>query len=117
MSEKKVKKEKKKWVREIWGLVSFASGLLIFASFSRQVVGWAMSERMTADFVIRALSQAIIGRRPSAGLIFHSDRGVQYACNAFKDVLSQYGFRQSMSRKGNCYDNAMVESFFHTLKT
>ena len=91
--------------------------VVVMDIFSRQVVGWAMSERMTADFVIRALSQAIIGRRPSAGLIFHSDRGVQYACNAFKDVLSQYGFRQSMSRKGNCYDNAMVESFFHTLKT
>lgn len=91
--------------------------VVIIDVFSRQVVGWAMSERMTAEFVIRALSHDIRGRRPSVGLIFHSDRGVQYACSAFKDVLSQYGFRQSMSRKGNCYDNAMVESFFHTLKT
>jgi transposase InsO family protein len=64
---------------------------VIIDVFSRQVVGWAMSERMTADFVIRALANAIRGRRPSAGLIFHSDRGVQYACSAFKDVLSQYG--------------------------
>ncbi len=91
--------------------------VVILDVFSRQVVGWAMSDRLTAEFVIRALYQAIGRRQPSSGIIFHSDRGVQYACAAFKDVLSQYGFRQSMSRKGNCYDNALVESFFHTLKT
>lgn len=84
---------------------------------SRRVVGWAMSDRLTAEFVIRALSQAIGGRRPASGLIFHSDRGIQYACTAFKDILNQYGFIQSMNRRGNCYDNALVESFFHTLKT
>ena len=91
--------------------------VVILDVFSRQVVGWGMSDRLTAEFVIRALSQAIGGRRPSSGLIVHSDRGIQYACAAFKDVLSQYGFRQSMSRKGDCYDNALAESFFHTLKT
>ena len=90
---------------------------VIIDVFSRQVVGWAMSDRLTADFVIRALYHAIGRRRPPSGPIFHSDRGVQYACSAFKDVLNQYGFKQSMSRKGNCYDNALVESFFHTLKT
>lgn len=89
--------------------------VVILDVFSRKVVGWSMSERLTAEFVISALANAIRVRRPSAGLIFHSDRGVQYACTAFKDVLSQYGLRQSMSRRGNCYDNAVVESFFHTL--
>jgi len=91
--------------------------VVILDVFSRQVVGWSMSDRLTAEFVIRALSQAIRGRRPSSGLLLHSDRGVQYACSDFRDVLNQYGFRQSMSRKGNCYDNALAESFFHTLKT
>lgn len=91
--------------------------VVVLDVFSRRVVGWSMSKRLTAEFVIRALSLAIGGRRPSSGLIFHSDRGVQYACTAFKEVLNQYGFTQSMSRRGNCYDNALVESFFHTLKT
>lgn len=91
--------------------------VVILDIFSRRVVGWAMSERLTAEFVVRALQQAIGGRRPSSALIFHSDRGIQYACNDFKDVLNQHGFIQSMSRKGNCYDNAVAESFFHTLKT
>ena len=91
--------------------------VVILDVFSRRVVGWAMSDRLTAEFVIRALCQAIGRRRPSSGSILHSDRGVQYACADFQEVLNQYGFIQSMSRKGNCYDNALVESFFHTLKT
>ena len=91
--------------------------VIIMDLFSRQVVGWAMSERLTADFVIRALRQAWGRRNPALGCIFHSDRGVQYACSAFQKLLKDYGFLQSMSRKGDCYDNAVVESFFHTLKT
>jgi transposase InsO family protein len=76
-----------------------------------------MSDRLTAGFVIKALYQAIGKRNPVIGCIFHSDRGVQYASSDFRDVLNRHGFIQSMSRKGNCYDNAVAESFFHTLKT
>ena len=90
---------------------------VILDLYSRQVVGWAMSDRLTSGFVVRALYQAIGRRHPASGCILHSDRGVQYASTDFRDVLSAYGFIQSMSRKGNCYDNAVAESFFHTLKT
>ena len=91
--------------------------IVILDLYSRQVVGWAMSDRLTADFVVKALYQAIGRRRPASGCILHSDRGVQYASTDFRNVLKAYGFIQSMSRKGNCYDNAVAESFFHTLKT
>jgi len=91
--------------------------IVILDLYSRQVVGWAMSDRLTADFVVKALYQAIGRRRPASGCILHSDRGVQYASTDFRNVLKAYGFIQSMSRKGNCYDNAVSESFFHTLKT
>ena len=91
--------------------------VVILDLYSRQVVGWAMSDRLTADFVVKALYQAIGRRSPSLRCIFHSDRGVQYASADFRNVLNAYGFIQSMSRKGNCYDNAVAESFFHTLKT
>ncbi len=107
------------WVSDIT-YVSTLEGWLYLAViidlYSRQVVGWAMSNRLTADFVIRALYQAIGRRRPPAGCIFHSDRGVQYACKDFRKVLEHYKFRQSMSKKGDCFDNAVAESFFHTLK-
>ena len=91
--------------------------VVILDVFSRRVVGWAMSERLTADFVMRALYQAMGRRNPALGCIFHSDRGVQYACSEFRKILQNNGFLQSMSRKGDCYDNAIAESFFHTLKT
>ena len=110
----------KVWVSDITYIATVEGWLylaVIIDVFSRQVVGWAMSKRQTADFVIKALNQAIGRRRPSSECIYHSDRGVQYASKNFKHVLKQYGFLQSMSRKGNCYDNAVAESFFHTLKT
>ena len=91
--------------------------VVVLDLYSRQVVGWAMSDRLTSGFVVKALYQAIGRRHPASGCIFHSDRGVQYASTDFGDVLRAYGFIQSMSRKGNCYDNAVAESFFHTLKT
>jgi putative transposase len=91
--------------------------VVILDLYSRQVVGWAMSDRLTSGFVVKALYQAIGRRHPASGCIFHSDRGIQYASADFRDVLKVYGFIQSMSRKGNCYDNAVAESFFHTLKT
>lgn len=101
----------------IWTMEGWLYLAVILDLYSRQVVGWAMSDRLTSDFVIKALYQAIGRRRPASGCIFHSDRGVQYASADFTEVLNAHGFIQSMSRKGNCYDNAVTESFFHTLKT
>ena len=108
------------WVSDItyiWTLEGWLYLAVILDLYSRQVVGWAMSDRLTANFVIKALHQAIGRRNPVRGCILHSDRGIQYASADFRDVLNSYGFIQSMSRKGNCYDNAVAESFFHTLKT
>jgi putative transposase len=110
----------KVWVSDITYIPTLEGWLylaVIIDVFSRQVVGWAMSKRQTTALVTKALYQAIGRRRPPLDCIYHSDRGVQYASKDFRDVLKQYGFIQSMSRKGNCYDNAVAESFFHTLKT
>jgi putative transposase len=84
--------------------------------FSRAVVGWAMGSRMTADLVNDAMLMAIWKRKPERGLIFHSDRGSQYASDAYRKTLKTYGAKASMSKKGDCWDNAVAESFFHTLK-
>ncbi len=84
--------------------------------FSRRVVGWAMSERMTAQLVTSALSMAVRQRRPRAGLLVHSDRGSQYASEFYQRCLAAGQFVCSMSRRGNCWDNSVAESFFHTLK-
>ena len=85
--------------------------------FSRQVVGWSMKEHMETSLVKDALSMAWWRRRPQAGLIFHSDRGSQYCSHEFQQTLSDWGIRSSMSRKGNCWDNAPTESFWGRLKT
>jgi len=85
--------------------------------FSRMVVGWALSSSLSADMVLTALHRGIRNRRPGAGLIIHSDRGVQYACNDFRKKLEKHHFVQSMSRKGNCWDNAVAESFFSIIKS
>lgn len=108
------------WVSDIT-CIATDEGWLYLAStmdlFSRRIVGWAMSARQTADLVIDALEMAI-GRRASPhGLLHHSDRGVQYAAHAFRGLLERHGITCSMSGRGNCYDNAVKESFFHTLKT
>jgi transposase InsO family protein len=84
---------------------------------SRAVVGWAMANHMRAELVTQALSMAICQRRPAAGLIMHTDRGSQYGAESYRQLLTQHGMQQSMSRKGNCWDNAVAESFFHPLKT
>jgi putative transposase len=84
--------------------------------YSRKVVGWSHSARMTRDLVCDALDAAVANRRPGPGLIFHSDRGSQYASLAFRRRLWRHRMQQSMSGKGNCYDNAVAESFFATLK-
>lgn len=84
--------------------------------FSRRVVGWAMSERINASLVNKALLMALWKRKPKRGLLWHSDRGSQYASKTHRAILKNHGIIQSMSRKGNCWDNAVSESFFHTLK-
>ena len=85
--------------------------------FSRKVVGWAMSETMPQDLTLAALRMAIINRRPEPGLLHHSDRGSQYAAHDYRRLLAEHGMLRSMSRKGNCWDNAPMESFFGSLKT
>jgi putative transposase len=85
--------------------------------YSRRVVGWAMADHLRAELPLAALRMAISAQRPDAGLIHHSDRGVQYASADYRKLMQSAGLRASMSRKGDCYDNAPMESFFHTLKT
>jgi transposase InsO family protein len=85
--------------------------------FSRAVVGWSMGSRMTAGLVNGAMLMALWKRKPAKGLIFHSDRGSQYASDSHRKLLNDHGFKASMSKKGDCWDNAVAESFFHTLKT
>jgi transposase InsO family protein len=86
-------------------------------AYSRRVVGWSMNHRLGDDLVINAFKQAWYHRQPSRGLIVHSDRGSQYCSRSFKELLDTHRYRQSMSSTGNCYDNAITESFFATLKT
>ena len=99
------------WTQEGWLYLAVVIDL-----YSRKVVGWSMSSRMTAQLVCDALTMAIWLRRPKAGLIHHSDRGSQYASHAFRRLLKAHGILGSMSRKGDCWDNAVVESFFGSLK-
>ena len=84
--------------------------------YTRRVIGWAMHQILDARLVIAALRMALLQRRPSAALIVHSDRGAQFASAAYRSVLAQHGLLASMSRKGNCYDNAFIESFWSSLK-
>jgi putative transposase len=85
--------------------------------FSRKVVGWSMTDHQRTQGAVEALSMALRQRRPEEGLLHHSDRGMQYACGDYREVLADHGMIASMSRSGNCYDNAVAESFFSTLKT
>jgi putative transposase len=85
--------------------------------YSRQIIGWSMSGSMKAKLVNDALTMALWKRKPRKGLIWHSDRGSQYASESHRSILKDHGVIQSMSRKGDCWDNAVAESFFHTLKT
>jgi transposase InsO family protein len=112
-------KPNEKWVGDVT-YVRTEEGWLYVASildlYSRRVVGWSASERNDAELVVEALQQAIQQRRPPKELIMHSDRGSTYASEAHQEVLRKHGMRCSMSRKGDCYDNAVAESFFATLK-
>ncbi len=108
------------WVTDITYIPTLEGWLYLAAVmdlYSRQIVGWAMDRTLTRELVSKALLQAIGRRNPPKGLIHHSDRGCQYASLEYQWLLKKHGFLPSMSRKGDCYDNACMESFFHTIKT
>ncbi len=110
----------KVWVSDITYIATDEGWLYLATTmdlFSRRVVGWSMSESLETTIVLDALAMAIGGQHPDRGLIHHSDRGSQYASDAFRNALKRCGARASMSRTGNCYDNAVAESFYHSLKT
>jgi transposase InsO family protein len=100
------------WTKEGWLYLA-----VIIDVFSRLVVGWALSNRLHHSLVLQAFQQAVRKRDVQPGLIFHSDQGVQYACEDVKEQLQTHQIIQSMSGSGNCYDNALAESFFHSMKT
>ncbi len=108
------------WVADItcfWTGSGWLYLAVVIDLYSRRVIGWAMSHRITDDLSIDALEMALMSRKPRGHLLHHSDRGSQYSSESFCRRLSQNGIQASMSRKGNCYDNAVAESFFKTLKT
>jgi transposase InsO family protein len=109
-----------RWVTDItyvWTLEGWLYLAVVLDLFSRRIVGWAMDKTLKAEtLTLRALHMALYGRQPDAGLLHHSDRGSQYACKDYQDLLDLRGITCSMSRRGNCWDNAVVESFFATLK-
>lgn len=113
------KRPDRKWVGDITYLWT-DEGWLYLATvidlFSRRVIGWALSERMTTDLACEALQMALWKRRMPCGVIMHTDRGSQYCSKAYQALIDRHGLMCSMSAKGNCYDNACAESFFHTLK-
>lgn len=100
------------WTREGWLYLA-----AILDLYSRRVVGWAMSESLSRELALDALDMALLTRSPPNGLLHHSDRGCQYASADYQAALAERGITCSMSRKGNCWDNAVAESFFATLKT
>ena len=99
------------WTGEGWLYLAVALDL-----FFRRVIGWALAPTQDETLIEMALSMALVGRHPTARLVFHSDRGSQYTSDAYLAALAQAGIIVSMSRTGNCYDNAVTESFFGTLK-
>ncbi len=107
-----------KW--EIRAYIPTGEGFLYLAAIkdmaTRQIVGWSMADHLRAGLCIDALVMALQRCQPARGLIHHSDRGVQYASGPYRDVLERHGITQSMSRRGNCLDNAPMESFFASLK-
>ena len=107
------------WVTDmtyLWTAQGWLYLAVIIDLFSRRVVGWSMSERIDRKLALDALRMALAQRRPQAGLIHHSDRGSQYASGDYQQLLAKHGLRGSMSRRGDCWDNAVAESFFASLK-
>jgi len=109
-----------KWTADIT-YIPTAEGWLYLSSvmdlYSRRIVGWSMSANIDSELVCDALRMAVLQRKPAAGLMHHSDRGVQYTADNFVDLLEEHKITCSMSRRGNCWDNAVMESFFGSLKT
>ena len=101
------------YIRTLQGWLYLA---VVIDLYSRKIVGWSMERRISSKLVVDALNMAIGSRKPAENLIFHSDRGIQYASHFFQKIIQIKGFIQSMSRKGDCWDNAPTESFFATLK-
>jgi transposase InsO family protein len=109
-----------RWVSDITYIPTSEGWLylaVVIDLFSRKVIGWAMSERIKDDLVVDALRMALFQRKVPSGLLLHSDRGSQYASGSVQKLLATHRIQCSMSRKGNCWDNAVMESFFHSLKT
>jgi len=107
------------WVSDITYINTYEGWLylaVVMDLYSRNIVGWAMDENMTEDLVINALNMALFRRKIPSGLLLHSDRGSQYASISYQQILKHHGIICSMSRKGNCWDNAPMESFFRSLK-
>ena len=110
----------KVWTADITYVWTFEGWLYLAVVMdlnSRQIVGWAMNERMQKKLVLDALAMAWWRRKPAEGLMHHSDRGSQYACHEYRKRLESYGMKASMSRKGDCWDNAPTERFFRSLKS
>ncbi len=101
----------------VWTMEGWLYLAVLLDLYSRAVIGWAMGPRLTGDLTEQALRMALKTRQPQAGLLHHSDRGSQYAAGPSQQILTAHGITASMSRKGNCWDNACVESFFGTLRS
>lgn len=115
-----VDKVNRYWVSDITYIPTKEGWLylaVVIDLYSRQVVGWSMDRYMQAELVNNALLMALWKRKPNKGLIYHSDRGSQYAADSHKRIIKDHNIIQSMSASGNCWDNAVAESFFHTFKT
>jgi len=115
----RVHEQDQAWAGDITFIATRAGWLyvaVLLDVYSRRVVGWAMSDRPQQDLVLQALTMAISHRSPARGLLHHTDQGRQYAGDSYQELLARRGIVPSMSRKGNCYDNAVAESFFSTLK-
>ena len=115
----KVTAPNKVWVSDITYVPTDEGWLYVAAHkdlFTADIVGYAMGERLSKNLVSESLFKAVAAKRPAKGLIHHSDRGSQYCSNEYRNILEQFGLKASMSRKGNCYDNAPMESFWGTLK-
>jgi len=100
------------WTSEGWLYLA-----VILDVYSRKIVGWSLGSSLSAELVVRALLMALLHRKPEEVIIFHSDRGSQYTSSSVRNLLKSCNIKQSMSSTGSCYDNAITESFFHTLKT
>ena len=112
-------KPNEKWVSDItyiWTSMGWLYLAVVMDLFSRKIIGMAMGDRITKDLVCKAFLQAMLHRNYPGDLLYHSDRGSQYTSDYFQKLMKLYKIQASMSNKGNCYDNAAIESFFHTLK-